>query len=65
MITLQLGWLQVCTEDQNEDWVLKMGVFWPVITENSCSNVLMTTEYSWVNMLMDTVAGVFPSQDGL
>lgn len=42
-----------------------MGVFWPVITENSCSNVLMTTEYSWVNMLMDTVAGVFPSQDGL
>lgn len=42
-----------------------MGVFLPVITENSCSNVLMTTEYSWVNMLMDTVAGVFPSQDGL
>ena len=42
-----------------------MGVVWPVITENSCDDVVMTTEYSRVNTVMSIMPAVFPSQGGL
>lgn len=33
--------------------------------EYSCNNVVITSEYSWVGMLMGVVAVVILSQDGL
>lgn len=39
-----------------------MGVAWPMITENSCNKLVLTTEHPCANMLINIMDGMFPSQ---